>query len=126
MHRCLLFLFAPLMALMPVRAPAAPADVAVAAVEQWLLPRYDALAQATAVQRQAWERFCEAPAVAEIETLRRDFHAVADAWAAVEFVTLGPVTLSLRADRFNRLRAAGSPAGHGGGAAGIAGRRTGR
>jgi len=82
------------------RAFAAPVS-APEVVEDWLLPRYDTLAAATTVQLAAWEAFCKAPSEAGITELRTRFGAVSDAWAAVEFITFGPVVLSLRADRFN-------------------------
>lgn len=87
-------------------APAAPLHAApaldpVPVIEGWLLPRYDALVTATADQREAWNTFCKAPAVAGLETLKSAFGKTADSWTAVEFVTMGPISLSLRADRFN-------------------------
>lgn len=82
------------------RAHAAPVS-APEMVETWLLPRYDALAAATTRQLDAWETFCKAPDSAALAGLKSRFVATSDAWAAVEFVTSGPVILSLRADRFN-------------------------
>ncbi len=70
-------------------------------VEQWLLPRYDALVAATGAQRTAWDAFCAKPGAEGVAELKARFAAVSDAWAAVEFVTFGPVMLSLRPDRFN-------------------------
>ncbi len=82
------------------RAQAAPVK-ATEVVADWLLPRYDALAAAAARQKEAWRAFCAAPAPTGVAALKESFAATSDAWAAVEFVTFGPVVLSLRADRFN-------------------------
>lgn len=70
-------------------------------VEQWLLPRYDTLVSASEAQSAAWDAFCKAPSVAGIADLKARFAAVSQAWSAVEFITFGPVMLSLRPDRFN-------------------------
>jgi predicted lipoprotein len=82
------------------RAQAAPVS-APEVVEQWLLPRYDALAAATGAQLAAWQNFCKAPSADGVASLRQGFGNASDAWAAVEFITSGPVVLELRADRFN-------------------------
>lgn len=73
---------------------------AAALVEEWLLPRYDALVAASKAQEEGWTGFCAAPSAAGIPALKAAYGATADAWNAVEFVTIGPVSLSLRADRF--------------------------
>ena len=70
-------------------------------VEAWLLPRYDALVAGARANREAWASFCAAPSEAGIVVLQQRFGAVSDAWAAVEFITFGPVMLSLRPDRMN-------------------------
>lgn len=82
------------------RAHAAPVS-APEVVEQWLLPRYDALQAATTAQHEAWDAFCKAPSSEGIAGLKQRFADASDAWAAVEFVTSGPVILALRSDRFN-------------------------
>lgn len=84
---------------LPVRA--APALDPVPLIESWLLPRYDMLAAAGAEQQAAWATFCAAPSAAGVDKLKDAFLKTADAWTAVEFVTMGPISLSLRADRFN-------------------------
>lgn len=88
-------------------AAAAPARAAdgkldpVPLIEGWLLPRYDAFAAATAAQAKAWAQFCPAPSAAGISALKDAYGKAADAWNAVEFITFGPITLSLRADRIS-------------------------
>ncbi|WP_428029712.1 imelysin family protein [Ancylobacter sp.] len=78
-------------------APVAAPDV----VESWLLPRYDTLRAAADAQQGAWDAFCKAPSAEGVSTLKTRFAAVSDAWASVEFITFGPIMLSLRPDRFN-------------------------
>ncbi len=85
----------------PAAAAPGPTLDPVALIEAWLLPRYDALVAATAAQKQAWASFCAKPDLAGASTLKAAFAKTADSWTAVEFVTMGPVSLSLRADRFN-------------------------
>lgn len=70
-------------------------------IEAWLLPRYDALASTTAAQKSAWESFCAKPEAAGLPALKGAYGKAADAWNAVEFITFGPISLSLRADRFS-------------------------
>lgn len=82
------------------RAHAAPV-AAPEVVESWLLPRYDTLLAAAKAQQEAWDGFCEAPSAEGAKALKARFAAVSDAWSAVEFITFGPVMLSLRPDRFN-------------------------
>ncbi len=81
-------------------AAAAPLD-AVAVLEPWLLPRYDALVGTTAQQERDWRAFCAAPQAEQVDRLRADFRAVADSWAQVSFISFGPAGTGLRYDRFN-------------------------
>ncbi|RXF74983.1 imelysin family protein [Hansschlegelia zhihuaiae] len=81
-------------------APPEPGPLAVRVIEQAVLPRYEALAAATARQAEDWARACaDGDSGAETESLKADYQAAADAWAGVEFVTTGPIGESLRADR---------------------------
>lgn len=83
-----------------VRAHAASVS-APEVVEQWLLPRYDRLAADAQAQRAAWDAFCKAPSAEGVTELKARFAALSPDWSGVEFITFGPVMLSLRADRFN-------------------------
>lgn len=80
---------------------AAPALDPVPLIEGWLLPRYDALAAETAAQAKAWTAFCTKPDATGVPALKAAHGKAADAWNAVEFITFGPVSLSLRADRIS-------------------------
>ena len=82
-------------------APPEPGPLAVKVVEGVVLPGYEALAATTAAQAADWKSACadgdfarKAPALRE-----RYQAAAADAWAAVENVTTGPIGESLRGDR---------------------------
>lgn len=71
------------------------------AVEGHILPRYDALAAATAKLEQASKSFCTAPASErQIETLRQAYHYAADAWQDIQHVRFGPIDLFFRSQRF--------------------------
>ncbi|MCS0501849.1 imelysin family protein [Ancylobacter mangrovi] len=83
-----------------VRAHAAAVS-APEVVEQWLLPRYDKLRTDAKTQLAAWEAFCKAPSAEGVKTLKESFTALSLDWSGVEFVSFGPVMLSLRGDRFN-------------------------
>ncbi len=65
------------------------------------LPRFDALAAATAAYADTLDRFAAAPAAAGLEESRAAHRAVTDAWAAVQHLRPGPLTLDLRADRIS-------------------------
>ncbi|MFG1478056.1 imelysin family protein [Xanthobacter sp. V4C-4] len=84
----------------PARAANPPFD-AVAVIEGWLLPRYDALASTTDAQKSAWAGFCAKPEAAGVPALKEAYGKAADAWNAVEFVTFGPISQNLRPDRFS-------------------------
>ncbi|WP_374306209.1 imelysin family protein [Methylocella sp.] len=88
-------------ALAPAPAGAAPALDPAPLIETWLLPRYGAFAEAAAAQKAAWGKFCAAREEAGVGALKDAYGAAADAWNAVEFVTFGPVSQELRADRID-------------------------
>ena len=81
-------------------APPDPGPLAIRVIETTVLPRYDALAAATAAQTQDWQAACaDGDATSDVEKLKADFQTASDAWSAIEFVTTGPVSVSLRPDR---------------------------
>ncbi|MFG1391443.1 imelysin family protein [Xanthobacter agilis] len=87
--------------LSPAAHAANPTFDAVSVIESWLLPRYDALASAADAQKSAWSSFCAKPDAAGVPTLKDAYGKAADAWNAVEFITFGPISQNLQADRFN-------------------------
>lgn len=84
----------------PALAANPPFD-SVSVIESWLLPRYDALAGAADAQKAAWTGFCAKPEEAGVPALKDAYGKTADAWNAVEFITFGPISQNLRADRFS-------------------------
>ncbi len=87
---------------LPLAASAADGKLdAVPILETWLLPRYDALSSAADAQKAAWTSFCAKPDAAGVPALKAAYGKTADAWNAVEFITFGPISQNLRADRFS-------------------------
>src|SRR3712207_5957402 len=83
-------------------APAGAVDyreTALRTARNFALPRYEALAAATAAQAQAWTGFCKARPPRDPAALDTAFGAAADAWARVEFVRYGPVGDQFRFER---------------------------
>lgn len=77
-----------------------PGPLAVKVIEGAILPRYEAFAAATAAQADGWTKACADGVLGgDVQALKDDFQKAADGWAAVEFVTTGPVSESLRPDR---------------------------
>lgn len=82
-------------------APAVADDFAVlngAIVEDYLLPRYEALADAGSALDAALQQDCAAGTLGA-DTSIAAYHEMADAWMAVQHLRLGPSELFLRADR---------------------------
>src|SRR3546814_4475494 len=69
------------------------------AIEQHILPRYDALAGATAKLDGQAKAFCAAPAPASLGPLRNAYNGAVDAWQDIQHVTFGPVDLFFRTHR---------------------------
>ena len=65
------------------------------------LPRFDALAAATADYADRLDRFAASPPPAGLEEGRAAHRKVTDAWAGVQHLRPGPLTLDLRSDRIS-------------------------
>lgn len=93
------------LALLGLAGPAAaktpePGPLAVKAIETVVIPRYEAFAKTTAAQSEAWTKACvDGDFTPDLGPLREDYQSAADAWAAVEYITTGPISTSLRPDR---------------------------
>lgn len=97
------FLVAAALGLVTLSAPARAADPAKTArdfADDFAVPRFRAVAGAAHVQADAWTRFC-AGGSRDTGALKKSFNDVADAWAKVEFVRIGPAAVALRVERFN-------------------------
>jgi predicted lipoprotein len=87
--------------LAPASALAAPADIAKRLADDFIIPRFQAVATAAHEQDAAWTLFCASPKRGNIDTLKQAYEKLADAWADVEFMHIGPATVALRVERFN-------------------------
>ena len=65
-----------------------------------VIPRYEALVEATAALEGSVASFCEAPQPAAFAALPEVYHRAMDAWMGVQHSRFGPVELFLRYDRF--------------------------
>ncbi len=83
----------------PKRAAQA-ARLALAVADQYVIPTYRALADATGAQEKAWTAFAAKRETGDFAPLRAAYNATADAWAKAQLIKTGPVTLFLRYDRF--------------------------
>ncbi len=86
----------------PLRAEPAPADyrkLNAALIERHVVPRYRALAAATAVLSGNAKAFCKAPDAAGLASLKAVFLKGVDAWQGIQHVRFGPVDLFMRSMR---------------------------
>jgi predicted lipoprotein len=83
----------------------APADEArfqafdLAMARDYLLPRYQALASATAEQEKGWAAFCRQPSADGFAAMRAAFQGAMDAWMPLQHVRAGPASLRTRIER---------------------------
>lgn len=76
-------------------------DFNVTLVEQYVMPRYQALEEATTQQQHTLAAFCQAPDGAGLAQSQSAFHASMDAWMQIQHIRLGPIQLAFRAERIN-------------------------
>ena len=76
------------------------AKIALAVTDQFVIPAYRQLAEATAAQEKAWTAFSAKRETGDFQSLRAAYNGVADAWANAQLIKTGPITLFLRSDRF--------------------------
>lgn len=69
------------------------------AARDFIIPGYDALAQATKAEEEAWTRFCAMPRADAIGGLKESYQTAADAWSGIEFVLYGPIGKDFRYER---------------------------
>ncbi len=90
-----------LFVLAPLRVAADPAHVALSFADDFTIPRFQAVAAAAHAQEGAWSKFCTDRTHGDPDTLKKAFNDLADAWANIEFVRIGPAAVALRVERFN-------------------------
>jgi predicted lipoprotein len=91
----------------PGPAPAKPnpkaaqaGKIALAVADQFIIPTYRALVQATDAQEKAWAAFAAKRETGDFASLRAAYNSACDAWANAQLIKTGPITLFLRYDRF--------------------------
>ena len=88
----------------PARADATADDARfqafdIAMARDYLLPRYQALLDATGKQEQSWMDFCRQPSADGFAAVRASFGAGMDAWIPLQHVHTGPASLKARIER---------------------------
>ena len=89
------------LAVSPANAAIDPAATARKFANDFAIPRFQAVAAAAHAQQDAWTQFCADTKRDNAKALTRSFDNLADAWAKVEFVRIGPASIALRVERFN-------------------------
>lgn len=84
----------------PARAAATWPQLNRALVEQHIVPRYERLAHAAALLEERTAAFCAVPDAAGLDGVRDAYQQTMDAWAAVQHVRFGPITVQQRYERF--------------------------
>lgn len=78
-----------------------PAATARRFAHEFAVPRFQAVAAAAHAQADVWTAFCAGAKFKDTAALKASFNDLADAWARVEFVRIGPAATGLRVERFN-------------------------
>jgi predicted lipoprotein len=78
-----------------------PAAIARRFAHEYAVPRFETVAKAAHAQADAWTAFCAAGKSNDTAVLKASFNGLADAWARVEFVRIGPAATGMRVERFN-------------------------
>jgi uncharacterized protein len=100
-----LLLVVGLLSLAPATRADIPADEArfqafdLAMARDYLLPRYQAVAAATAAQQKGWAAFCREPSADGFAAMRAAFQDAMDAWMPLQHVRAGPASLKTRIER---------------------------
>lgn len=101
LHKPALSLLSMSLMLLAPQLHAAPAEsqwqaFSKAAVQQHIVPRYQALADSSAAMQQAAAQFCQQPDAKGLNSLRQQFNNTMDAWQGVQHVQFGPVEILMR------------------------------
>ncbi len=86
------------LAVTPVMAD--PAALALKFADDFAIPHFRTVAEAAKAQEDIWNAYC-ADRTQKPAMLREAYNKVGDAWAAIEFMRMGPAAVELRADRFS-------------------------
>jgi len=80
--------------------PAQATAIALAVSDEFAIPAYRRLAEASGAQADVWAAFAAERENRDIESLRRAYHDSCDAWAEAQIIRTGPIVLFLRYERF--------------------------
>jgi predicted lipoprotein len=69
-------------------------------VTEFIVPGFKSLAGLAGKHAETWKSFCEEPEEEKFQALTQSFHALADAWATIEFIRSGPSSDDFRRERF--------------------------
>lgn len=98
--RAIPIVFAMLLVAAPAcAAPPEPGPLAVKVLETAVLPRYEIFARETRAQSDAWNSDCAKGGQPDLSALKRAYRTTAGSWNDVEWVSVGPISTSLRPDR---------------------------
>lgn len=82
------------------QASAQATAVALAISDQFVIPAYRRLAEASGAQADAWAAFMAEREAGDIGSLVKAYHDSCDAWAEAQIIRTGPIVLFLRYERF--------------------------
>ena len=81
-------------------AHAAPDNLNLAWVDQFVLPTYERLGTTTTNLNQSAIKFCSGPNQNGLKPLKDDYHLAMDAWQMAQLVRFGPIEFLLRGNRY--------------------------
>ena len=87
--------------LLPSASMAGNVETAQRFASDFIVPRFQSVAKAAHAQQASWSAFCADRKHENVETLKKAFDDLADAWSDVEFMRIGPAAIALRVERFN-------------------------
>jgi len=87
--------------LLPSASVAGNVETAQHFATDFIVPRFQSVAKAAHAQQAAWSAFCADRKHGNVETLKKAYNDLADAWSDVEFMRIGPAAVALRVERFN-------------------------
>ncbi|MBV9991068.1 MAG: imelysin family protein [Alphaproteobacteria bacterium] len=86
----------------PAPGPASNAATeSLAFADNFAVPRFKAVQAAAHAQESAWITFCADRARGNVESLKKAYNDLGDAWSDVEIVRIGPAAAEMRVERFN-------------------------
>jgi predicted lipoprotein len=84
-----------------VEQAAVPGQAYERTVADFVLPGFDRLSEQADRHEAAWVAYCREPGPQAMVPLKGSFHALADAWAAIEMIRSGPAAEDFRHERFS-------------------------